>query len=203
MKLMQQEQRRRKKRRPFNLTAMIKVVQANLNHCRDAWDLLQQFVVEERVSVALLSDPYATRSPGWYADAAGLASVGVLSPGLTVGDLEVGVGFVSVTVGCDLRVYSCYAPPRWSDNEFEVFLGRLDGSVRSRATAATSTPGRCPGGAAAPTVEVSPSARLQIRLAWWWPIAGGSRRSTVAARGPSSTSRSPRRPPPPGCTTGR
>ena len=132
---MQQEQRRRKKRRPFNRTAMIKVVQANLNHCRDAWDLLQQFVVEERVSVALLSDPYATRSPGWYADAAGLASVGVLSPGLTVGDLEVGVGFVSVTVGCDLRVYSCYAPPRWSDNEFEDFLGRLDGSVRSRATA--------------------------------------------------------------------
>lgn len=89
---------------------------------------------EERVSVAIVSDPYATRSSGWHADASGLAAVGVLSPGLTVGDLESDVGFVSVTVGCDLRVYSCYAPPRWSDAEFEAFLGRLDGSVRARST---------------------------------------------------------------------
>ena len=125
---------RRRQRRPSNRLAMVRVVQANLNHCRDAWDLLQQFVREDCVSIALLSDPYTTRSPGWYPDVAGLALVGVLSPGLTVGDIETGVGFVSVTVGCDLRVYSCYAPPRWSDNEFDDFLGRLDDSVRSRAT---------------------------------------------------------------------
>jgi len=33
-------------------------VQVNLNHCRVAQVLVAQFMVKERVDVALLSDPY-------------------------------------------------------------------------------------------------------------------------------------------------
>jgi len=110
---------------------MIRFVQANLNHCGEAHDLLQQFVSEERISVALVSDPHPSRSPEWMRDASGLAAVCVFSRTLTVGNPEVGVGFSAATVGCKFRVYSCYAPPRWSDNEFGDFLGRLDGSVRA------------------------------------------------------------------------
>lgn len=33
-------------------------IQSNLNHCSAAQDLISQYMVEENIDIALLSDPY-------------------------------------------------------------------------------------------------------------------------------------------------
>jgi len=43
---------------------MVKVIQLNLNHCREAQDLLAQTVIEQQAEVAILSDPYKDRHEG-------------------------------------------------------------------------------------------------------------------------------------------
>lgn len=105
-------------------------VQTNLNHCRDAQDLFWEFARSEDIGVALVSEPYGVGAAGWHLDSTGLAALGVLGRGLTLGEVENGDGFVSATVGGVSRVYSCYASPAISLDEFEQFLSRLEASVR-------------------------------------------------------------------------
>jgi len=105
-------------------------VQTNLNHCREAQDLFWEFVRAENVGVALVSEPYGVGSAGWHLDSTGLAALGVLGRGLTLGDVETGDGFVSATVGGAVRVHSCYASPALSADEFERLLSRLEASAR-------------------------------------------------------------------------
>lgn len=105
-------------------------VQTNLNHCREAQDLFWEFVRAEDIGVALVSEPYGVGSTGWHLDSSGLAALGVLGRGLTLGEVETGDGFVSATVGGAVRVHSCYASPAQSSDEFERFLSRLEASVR-------------------------------------------------------------------------
>lgn len=105
-------------------------VQTNLNHCREAQDLFWEFVRAENIGVALVSEPYGVGSAGWHLDSTGLAALGVLGRGLTLGEVETGEGFVAATVGGATRVHSCYASPALSPDEFEGFLSRLEASVR-------------------------------------------------------------------------
>lgn len=181
------------------------VVQVNLNHCRDARNLLQQFVREENVSVPMVNDPYPVRSPGWCTEpSSGLASVGVLSAERTVGGLKTGIGFVATTVGRHLRVYSCCAPPRWTDNEFGGLpeqTGRPARGVgllrfRGPSSAATSTPGRRSWASRVTFVDALEPGRRST----------AEKNRTFDGHGQvigSSTLRSPRGTPLPGCATGR
>lgn len=89
-----------------------------------------EFVRAEKIGVALVSEPYGVGSAGWLLDSTGLAALGVLGRGLTLGEVETGDGFVAATVGGDVRLHSCYASPALSPDEFERFLSRLEASVR-------------------------------------------------------------------------
>lgn len=59
-------------------------------------------------------------------DSLGRATIEVLHRGLTLGDVEVGDGYLATTVGGMVRVYSCYAFPALSVDGFER-LGHFDG----------------------------------------------------------------------------
>jgi hypothetical protein len=148
-------------------------VQTNLNHCREAQDLFWEFVRAENIGVALVSEPYGVGSAGWHLDSSGLAALGVLGRGLTLGEVETGDGFVAATVGGAVRVHSCYASPALSPDEFERFLSRLEASARKfrgsgidLVIGGDSTPGQRPGGTASRTPGAMRSRSLLTLWAW-------------------------------------
>ncbi|XP_060881175.1 uncharacterized protein LOC132952769 [Metopolophium dirhodum] len=109
----------------------LRYVQTNLNHCRAAQDLLDEFARPEDIAVALVSEPQGGGRADWHYDSSGRAAVAVFRSGLTLGDVQTGDGFVAATVGGAVRAFSCYASPALSAAEFQQFLGRLEASVRS------------------------------------------------------------------------
>jgi len=59
----------------------LRLVQTNLNHCRDAQDLFWEFAKREDISMALVSEPYDVGRPGWRCDSSGRAAIRVLRVG--------------------------------------------------------------------------------------------------------------------------
>jgi len=123
----------------------LRLVQTNLNQCRDVQDLFWEFVDTKGISVALVSEPYDVGCSGWRCDSSGRASIGILRDGPSLGDVEVSDGYVAATVDRALRIYSYYASPELSLPEFEQFLTNLEVNVAAseltRSSQATSTPG--------------------------------------------------------------
>ena len=63
----------------------LKLLQLNLNHCEAAQDLLMQTVRDLSVDVAILSEPYKTRTHDqWVEDATGAFFQGCLPYGVVV-----------------------------------------------------------------------------------------------------------------------
>lgn len=110
---------------------MTKFIQANLNHCRVAQDLLIQYMVEQKVDVALVSDPHRIDSPGsWHADCGqGRAAIYIPSGKVTIGNVIRDTEFVAVRIN-GIQVYSCYASPNRPHAQYERFIRRLETSVR-------------------------------------------------------------------------
>ncbi|CAI6363639.1 unnamed protein product [Macrosiphum euphorbiae] len=108
-------------------------VQVNLNHCRVAQDLVAQFMVEERVDVALLSDPYNVDPPSsaWHVSAGQRkAAIYVANTGVTVANVISDPEFVAVRLN-GVQVYSCYASPNRPLEDFQDLLRRLEDSIRT------------------------------------------------------------------------
>ena len=54
----------------------MRVLQLNLNHCEAAEDLLRQNVIEHKIDIAVLSEPYSIeRNSLWVTDRSGMASI--------------------------------------------------------------------------------------------------------------------------------
>lgn len=108
-------------------------IQCNLNHCRVAQDLVAQFMVEQRIDVALLSDPYnaAPASSAWHASAGQRkAAIYVANTGVTVANVISDPEFVSARLN-GVQVYSCYASPNRPIEDFQDLLRRLEDSIRA------------------------------------------------------------------------
>ncbi|KAE9528679.1 hypothetical protein AGLY_012254 [Aphis glycines] len=108
-------------------------IQSNLNHCSAAQDLTAQYMVEEKVDIALLSDTYRvdTSSNAWLASS-GLnkAAIYIASDRVTVANVIVDPEFVSARIN-GVQVYSCYASPNQPLAGFTLFLQRLENSIRT------------------------------------------------------------------------
>lgn len=64
-------------------------MQSNLNHCRDAQELLWQFAEEEEIDIAVISEPYIKAgSVTWIMDKSGLAAIGLFRNSLKVCQIE-------------------------------------------------------------------------------------------------------------------
>lgn len=112
---------------------VLNFVQCNLNHCRVAQDLVAQYMVEERVDVALISDPYKAdpNSSAWHAsDGQRRAAIYVANAGVTVANVISDPEFVSARLN-GVQVYSCYASPNKPIEDFQDLLRRLEDSIRT------------------------------------------------------------------------
>jgi len=105
---------------------MTEFVQANLNHSRVAQNLLAQFMSEQGIDVALLSDPFqaAINSDAWLVDS-GTHRAAILLHGsqVTVVNVTRDPEFVSARLN-GVQVYSCNASPNQSLERFNSFLQR-------------------------------------------------------------------------------
>lgn len=111
---------------------MIRLLQVNLGGGSAAQDLALQTAAELSAEILLVSEFYKFGKvhEQWYCDTSNRAAIAVLSS-TPVGDFDVGNdGFVWVTIA-GMRIYSCYWSPNTTDVDFELFLRRLEASVRA------------------------------------------------------------------------
>lgn len=104
----------------------MRFIQLNLNHCKATQDLLSQIICETCVDVAILSEQYKNiNSAAWLSDSTGKAAIwacgkrAIEQISLTPED-----GFVRAKIG-GIFVYSCYARPSSTDDEYKQMLHRL------------------------------------------------------------------------------
>lgn len=108
-------------------------LQANLNHSKVAQDLLTQYTWEERVDVAVLSDPYRKDqdSSSWLmSSGTRRAAIWVISNRACISNVTRDPEFVSARLN-GTQVISCYASPNVKIAEFEDLLQRLEEHIRT------------------------------------------------------------------------
>jgi hypothetical protein len=112
---------------------MMKFLQINLNHCKVAQDLLRQRASEEKVDVALVSDPHVVPKDdrSWLACCGTRkAAIWLASGEATVTEVHRDPEFVSARLN-EVYVISCYASPNRTAAEFSDFLQRVGDHVRT------------------------------------------------------------------------
>lgn len=112
----------------------MEITQVNLNHCDTAQQLLWQFTTETKCDVAIIAEPYRVplENGNWVADRAGMVAIQVMGrfPIQEVVDSSHD-GFVIAKVN-GVFVCSCYAPPRWTDEEYNSMLDLLTDTLVGR-----------------------------------------------------------------------
>ncbi|XP_045541436.1 uncharacterized protein LOC123722921 [Papilio machaon] len=103
------------------------VLQANINHCARAQDLLLQSMAEWSSHVAVVAEPYLIPNrDNWTGDEEELVALVLsrTSGSLTFGNVKKGRGCVVASVGGILMV-GVYCPPRKSLSDFEDLLSQI------------------------------------------------------------------------------
>lgn len=104
----------------------MKILQLNLNHCEAAQDLLGQSIVELKIDVAIIAEPYKVPENNlWLTDRTGKAAVWACGKfpfqRSIVSNEE---GFLVTKINGVILI-SCYAPPSWNLEKFEQMLDRI------------------------------------------------------------------------------
>uniref|UniRef100_A0A182YT88 Endo/exonuclease/phosphatase domain-containing protein n=1 Tax=Anopheles stephensi TaxID=30069 RepID=A0A182YT88_ANOST len=105
----------------------MEIVQANINHCESAQDLLWQAIAEEQGDDALISEPYRTPRDNscCVTDWTGLAAIWAVGrfpiQKVVSHDSE---GFTIAIVN-GVYFSSCYASPSWELERFNTMLDNL------------------------------------------------------------------------------
>ena len=113
---------------------MMEITQINLNHCDAAQQLLWQSTTETKCDVAIVAEPY--RIPpdngNWVADRAGIAAIYVMGRFPIQEIVENSAeGFVIAKIN-GVFFCSCYAPPRWNEEQYNRMLGALTDALVGR-----------------------------------------------------------------------
>ncbi|XP_015376190.1 PREDICTED: uncharacterized protein LOC107170553 [Diuraphis noxia] len=124
--------RRNRQKRGRRTTQMISFIQVNLNHCRVAQDLLYQYMVEEKVDIALLIDPHRIEpTASWYSNyGQQRTAIFTMSDRVTIANVLKDPEFVSARIN-GVQVFSCYASPNQPLVGFTDFLQRLEDNIRT------------------------------------------------------------------------
>lgn len=107
----------------------LKVLQININHCREAHDMLVQNLAELQVGIAAVSEPYCIPdSPFWHGSKDRRAAIYWSRDHLQYGCslLQTGNNFVAVSCG-DIKIVSCYIPPEKGEDRATSFRRTLRG----------------------------------------------------------------------------
>lgn len=113
-------------------TAGIGVIQINLNHCWAAQQLLLQTMAERGAAIAVISDYNRPMGDAEHWVASSDRKCAIFVPGASdavIIDQGGGVGFAWARFR-QVTVYSCYSSPNCTVQEFDLFLGGLEESIR-------------------------------------------------------------------------
>lgn len=103
----------------------VRVLQANINHCARAQDLLMQSAAQWLIDVVVVAEPYfIPQSDNWFSDLGGLAAI-MVSGSRCVGRHVAGDGCVAVVVD-GVGFLGVYFSPNRALAEFEDFLAEVD-----------------------------------------------------------------------------
>jgi hypothetical protein len=112
----------------------INIIQLNVNHCAAAQSLLAQTAVERNVDIMLLSEPYiyGSTNSDMILDESGKAAIKLCSP-VHIQDRPAdamrGIAYALIK---GVHIYSCYAPPSDSPEQFEEMIDLLVSHARGR-----------------------------------------------------------------------
>ncbi|XP_041632411.1 uncharacterized protein [Drosophila kikkawai] len=113
---------------------MVKFLQLNLNHCRAAQDLLSQTAIEQRIDIAILSEPYKAKPEGvWQQSADGGAAI--WSCGQPPEHLSQRASIPGYArAKCQATtIYSCYLPPSMHIDAFKDVIQEIAQDARGRS----------------------------------------------------------------------
>ncbi|XP_047528987.1 uncharacterized protein LOC125065450 [Vanessa atalanta] len=112
------------------MSAQFSFLQANINHCAGAQDLLLQSMAEWGIDLAVACEPYYVPPlPHWVGDSDGTVAVLAKSgTGPSISLVERGSGYVVVGWG-EYVVVGTYFSPNRSLAEFEIYLGFVRSAV--------------------------------------------------------------------------
>ena len=108
----------------------MKFIQINLNHCKVAQDLLSQTIYEMKTDVAIICEQYEDLSENWICDSSRKVAIWACGNfAIQKCNQSTQDGFIHATVN-GVHIFSCYAPPSLSSQEFEQFLDRLTSDAK-------------------------------------------------------------------------
>lgn len=110
----------------------VRVLQANLNNCKAAHDLLLQTLAEKNIEVALVSEPYLKKSGGpWVIADNGEAGVWVKDPRAARLLTPKTEGMVGVYLG-DLLLVNVYHSPNLPAEGLQTYLDTVGNAIRGK-----------------------------------------------------------------------
>lgn len=113
------------------VSSSLNIMQANINHCSAAQDLLVHAAMEAECSLVSVSEPYAVpaNTTNWLSDTDGWAALFCRGPLGFSRVLFSGCGFVAAVWG-DVAVCSCYVSPNIGLRHYENLLESLRTEIR-------------------------------------------------------------------------
>ncbi|KAH8325485.1 hypothetical protein KR059_009160, partial [Drosophila kikkawai] len=112
----------------------VKFLQLNLNHCRAAQDLLSQTAIEQRIDIAILSEPYKAKPEGvWQQSADGGAAIWSCGqPPEHLSQRASRPGYARAKCQAT-TIYSCYLPPSMHIDAFKDVIQEIAQDARGRS----------------------------------------------------------------------
>lgn len=104
----------------------MRLLQLNLNHCKATQDLISQIICEARVDVAIICEQYKNmESNVWVNDLTSKAAIWACGKeAMEEISVQPEDGYVMAKIG-GIYVYSCYARPSATIEQFEHMLEKL------------------------------------------------------------------------------
>lgn len=111
----------------------MRFLQINLNHGEVAQDLLTQTVREDHIDVVIISEQYRNRlDPSWRTDTTGSAAIWACGNRPIQEIMKTPAEYFVRAKVNGVHIYSCYMPPRLTQQEYEGALDRLVNDANNR-----------------------------------------------------------------------
>ena len=108
----------------------MKLLQVNLNHCRDAQDLLMQTIAQDKIDVAIISEPYGVDGNlRWLRSKDGKAAIGITDKAKRIKRTIKGNCYVGVEIG-DAIIISVYVSPNGTERDLGNVLDDIERTIR-------------------------------------------------------------------------
>lgn len=110
----------------------VRIVQINLNNCQTAQDLLAQWIIEERIAMCIIQEPWRETRSGWFTSKNGKAAIWWNRKYLMDPCIQIYKGEHTIAVENKHITYiSCYCTPNANIRCFEEMLNELTEILRN------------------------------------------------------------------------